>query len=69
MERKYRYTLKNYIIDFSFQNCTFYLNFCYKNVVIRSREPESVAGVGSRNGSWSRSRLDRLHNTGYRLRK
>ena len=50
MERKYRYTLKNYIIDFSFQNCTFYLNFCYKNVDIQSR---------SRNRS--QSRLYRLH--------
>ena len=47
------------MIDFSFQNCTFYFNMCYKNVVIRSRSREPVAG--SRN--WSRSRLDRLHNT------
>ena len=33
--------------DFSFQTCTFYLNLCYKNVIIRSCEPEPVAGSRS----------------------
>ena len=52
IERKNRYT---------FQNSIFYLNLCYKNCVIRSREPEPEPVAGTRNQS--RSRLDRLHNT------
>ena len=38
---------KKKISDFSFQNCTFYLKLCYTNFVIRSREPEPLAGTGS----------------------
>ena len=33
---------KHLTIDFSFQNCTFYLNLCFKNVVIRSRNRSRV---------------------------
>ena len=42
----YRTLKKKSNIDFIFQNCNFYLNLCYKNVVIWSREPEPVAGTG-----------------------
>ena len=48
-------------MDFSFQNCTFYLKFVLQKCCYPEPKPGAGAGAGSRNRS--RSRLDRLHNT------